>query len=217
MVVRESQPSIRKAPEPMLAIERPWIAEGLPSPTSPLERDARSPRGWRNRDSDGVGLAIVAALDRLCGAGASSSAAAAAAPIAIGASAAPRSRRNRGRFEVAESGGCGGACSASACGFKERSDGDGNGDGGAEFSLLDFLSCCYLCRKRLHGKDIYIYKEKAFCSMECRYRHIASEECQESFVGSDRVRRKSAAQEIASTPPQRCSGGPLFFTGVVVA
>ncbi|KAI3875302.1 hypothetical protein MKX03_000729 [Papaver bracteatum] len=41
----------------------------------------------------------------------------------------------------------------------------------------DFLSSCYLCRKKLHGKDIYMYRgEKAFCSTECRYQQIAADE-----------------------------------------
>ncbi|KAF5191264.1 Fcs-like zinc finger [Thalictrum thalictroides] len=42
----------------------------------------------------------------------------------------------------------------------------------------DFLSFCYTCKKDLgQGKDIYIYRgEKAFCSRECRYQEIISEE-----------------------------------------
>ncbi|KAH9305945.1 hypothetical protein KI387_010349, partial [Taxus chinensis] len=42
----------------------------------------------------------------------------------------------------------------------------------------DFLSACYLCRRQLrHGKDIYMYRgDKAFCSVECRYQQIVSDE-----------------------------------------
>ncbi|CAN8292480.1 unnamed protein product [Cochlearia groenlandica] len=33
----------------------------------------------------------------------------------------------------------------------------------------EFLSLCCLCKKKLQGKDIYMYKgEKGFCSKECR-------------------------------------------------
>ncbi|KAJ4758318.1 hypothetical protein LUZ62_068693 [Rhynchospora pubera] len=39
-----------------------------------------------------------------------------------------------------------------------------------------FLSRCFLCGKRLHGIDIYMYREKAFCSAECRSSQIAKDE-----------------------------------------
>ncbi|KAI3915164.1 hypothetical protein MKW98_011509 [Papaver atlanticum] len=46
-----------------------------------------------------------------------------------------------------------------------------------DYPPSDFLSSCYLCRKKLHGKDIYMYRgEKAFCSTECRYQQIAADE-----------------------------------------
>ncbi|XP_052202735.1 FCS-Like Zinc finger 10-like [Diospyros lotus] len=41
----------------------------------------------------------------------------------------------------------------------------------------DFMSCCYSCKKRLEGEDIYIYRgEKAFCSESCRSQEILMEE-----------------------------------------
>ncbi|XP_047313217.1 FCS-Like Zinc finger 13-like [Impatiens glandulifera] len=41
----------------------------------------------------------------------------------------------------------------------------------------DFLISCDLCKKKLDGKDIYIYRgEKGFCSSECRYSQILMEE-----------------------------------------
>ncbi|CAN8234734.1 unnamed protein product [Cochlearia groenlandica] len=41
----------------------------------------------------------------------------------------------------------------------------------------EFLSFCCLCKKRLQGKDIYIYKgEMGFCSVECRSVQIMKEE-----------------------------------------
>lgn len=41
-----------------------------------------------------------------------------------------------------------------------------------------FLSFCYNCKKNLgQGKDIYMYRgDKAFCSSECRFKEIMSEE-----------------------------------------
>lgn len=45
----------------------------------------------------------------------------------------------------------------------------------------DFLSSCHLCNQKLHGKDIYMYRgEKAFCSTECRYKQIVTDECKEN-------------------------------------
>ncbi|KAJ4953555.1 hypothetical protein NE237_030387 [Protea cynaroides] len=48
------------------------------------------------------------------------------------------------------------------------------------FLTPDFLSSCHLCRKKLHGRDIYMYRgEKAFCSTECRYQQIVTDEKKE--------------------------------------
>lgn len=42
-----------------------------------------------------------------------------------------------------------------------------------QYPVYDFLNSCQLCKKSLHGKDIYMYRgEKGFCSNECRYEHI---------------------------------------------
>jgi len=44
--------------------------------------------------------------------------------------------------------------------------------------VAHFLSACYLCKRQLsHGKDIYMYRgDKAFCSVECRFRQISMDE-----------------------------------------
>ncbi|KAF9616050.1 hypothetical protein IFM89_028516 [Coptis chinensis] len=78
------------------------------------------------------------------------------------------------------------------------------------FPTLDFLSSCYLCRKKLHGIDIYMYRgEKAFCSAECRCRQIAIDERKEK-CGSE----LSRTADVSSSPYTRDN---LFFTGVIVA
>ncbi|KFK26293.1 hypothetical protein AALP_AA8G229200 [Arabis alpina] len=72
-----------------------------------------------------------------------------------------------------------------------------------EFQGLGFLSSCYLCRKKLHGHDIFIYRgEKAFCSSECRSSHIANDE------------RKKRCKSKFSTSPY--PAGQIFSTGVLV-
>ncbi|KAE8675055.1 Oligouridylate binding protein 1B isoform 1 [Hibiscus syriacus] len=49
-----------------------------------------------------------------------------------------------------------------------------------EYPTSDFLSSCHLCKKKLHGKDIFMYRgEKAFCSSECRSTQIMVDERKE--------------------------------------
>ena len=72
-----------------------------------------------------------------------------------------------------------------------------------EFQGLGFLNSCYLCRKKLHGQDIFIYRgEKAFCSTECRSSHIANDE------------RKERCRSKFSTSPY--TAGQIFSSGVLV-
>ncbi|KAK6944714.1 Zf-FLZ domain [Dillenia turbinata] len=64
------------------------------------------------------------------------------------------------------------------------------------FPASDFLSSCHLCRKRLQGKDIYMYRgEKGFCSTECRYRQIVMDERKEHC----RSEASRSAVEVSSS------------------
>ncbi|WVZ57226.1 hypothetical protein U9M48_007636 [Paspalum notatum var. saurae] len=168
-----------------------WKSDGLPSPTSPLDR--ASPRGWRHRDAvGGVGLGILAALE---------TGAQPAAEAAVRASAPVL---------------CGARPSA---GSGAGSTGAGRGAGAAD----QFLACCDMCRRALDGRDIFMYRgERAFCSMECRYQAIVSDEFQEE---KERKRRAAAvvadvhavasAAEMAGSPCR--GGGQIFFTTGIVA
>ncbi|KAH7656490.1 Zf-FLZ domain-containing protein [Dioscorea alata] len=177
-MAKQLRPIIRRLPETIMTGERAALGGASSTPVSPLERDSQLLKGWRNREADGVGLGILAALDKAGGSEACRRFNV-SAPVTIGGGGDRRSgSRVRGCLEMSEVGS----------------------------PAMDFLSCCYLCRKRLHGKDIYMYRgEKAFCSVECRYRQIVNDECKEK-CGS------KVAPEIVSSP---CSGGRLFFTGVV--
>lgn len=78
--------------------------------------------------------------------------------------------------------------------------------------VADFLSCCYLCRKCLHGKDIYMYRgEKAFCSKECRYQQIVSDEYDHDTCESEACRPSDISGGIYTDDP------PQFFTGILAA
>ncbi|XP_075491373.1 FCS-Like Zinc finger 13-like [Primulina tabacum] len=72
----------------------------------------------------------------------------------------------------------------------------------------DFLSSCNLCKKQLHGKDIYMYRgDKAFCSSECRYSQIVMDERKEKCRSEN-----SRPVEVSSSP---LSNGHVFTTGIL--
>ncbi|XP_025798254.1 uncharacterized protein LOC112878070 [Panicum hallii] len=189
-------------------------SDGLPSPTSPLDR--ASPRGWRHREAvGGVGLGILAALE------------AQPTAAAVPRVSAPVSIARRARLEVSELG-CSGRCATSLCGGKSSS-GSRPASPGAAFRVAEFLSCCDMCRRPLDGKDIFMYRgERAFCSMECRYHAIVSDEFQEEKErkrraaaaavpsAADGLPKKAATAEMSGSP---CSGGggQIFFTTGIVA
>ncbi|KAK9099679.1 hypothetical protein Scep_023109 [Stephania cephalantha] len=78
-----------------------------------------------------------------------------------------------------------------------------------EMSTSDFLSFCYLCRKKLHGLDIFMYRgDQAFCSVECRCKQILRDERKDSYGAS----KKSL--DCAASP---CSAPTLFAAGVAAA
>lgn len=75
----------------------------------------------------------------------------------------------------------------------------------------DFLSSCHLCRKGLHGKDIFMYRgEKAFCSAECRQRQIKIDERKEQCRSE-----VSRSGEVSSSSYSYTSRGQIFSTGIV--
>ncbi|CAA0821521.1 Protein of unknown function (DUF581 [Striga hermonthica] len=177
-------------------------ADTATSSKKQTEPTAQSPRGLKSFDIGGVGLGIVAALGKsssdnkaLCGRNSSRS-----SPIPVMSTRNCRNSEEKivGMESVEE-------YTIVTChrpnksytraysnsednGFPYRIH--NNAKRGSVFhisparigdaSLIppqDFLSACNLCRKSLHGKDIYMYRgEKAFCSAECRYRQMRIDE-----------------------------------------
>ncbi|GAB4838093.1 hypothetical protein Ancab_027624 [Ancistrocladus abbreviatus] len=89
----------------------------------------------------------------------------------------------------------------------------GYGDSGGCPS--DFLSWCHLCRKTLHGKDIYMYRgEKAFCSAECRQRQIVMDERKERCRSEA---SRSSSVDVSSSPYTSSGRGQIFSTGIVAS
>ncbi|XP_042440419.1 FCS-Like Zinc finger 14-like [Zingiber officinale] len=199
--------SLKQSAETQIPPPFPFLLLLLPNPHSPfvgrsiemVHPPKPIVRRWWDRDRGRVGLGIAVALDH-DDAGPSPRKLHAAAPMMI---CSPRVRcgssapTGRAGFTV---GFCGGA---------RARVGDSPVAVAEESSAADFLSDCYVCRKKLHGEDIFMYREKAFCSMECRYKKMVADEYQEQHVSKARKR----STEIASSP---CSGGQLFFTGIVV-
>ncbi|KAL0346855.1 UNVERIFIED_CONTAM: FCS-Like Zinc finger 14 [Sesamum calycinum] len=92
----------------------------------------------------------------------------------------------------------------------------------AALEIADFLDSCFLCKKRLHGLDIFMYRvlawtlrehllkgEKAFCSAECRYRQISMDEQNEKC--------HSGARKPVEHSVSPCSDPLQFSTGVAAA
>ncbi|KFK44059.1 hypothetical protein AALP_AA1G210600 [Arabis alpina] len=70
----------------------------------------------------------------------------------------------------------------------------------------DSLSYCCLCKKNLKGKDIYMYKgDEGFCSEECRSVKIMEDNA--------KVQRKSTCVEVLSSP---YTGGQTSSAGIFV-
>ncbi|VVA95298.1 unnamed protein product [Arabis nemorensis] len=73
----------------------------------------------------------------------------------------------------------------------------------------EFLSSCCLCKKRLQGKDIYMYKgEMGFCSAECRSVQIMNEERKEQSKS-----QVSRNVDVSSSP---YSGEQSYSAGIFV-
>lgn len=220
---------IGKRPRPIIG----KLSELLIPGGNPLDFRIRSPRGMKNYDLGGVGLGIVAALEKsgdcrgrlavrgsiLKGMGGGG-----ASPILI----------DSGKFR-----GCGDWSEMESledytfvtCHGPEKSftkvyyDGGEQGrsrnisgpakepskwfiEDSPEYPTSDFLSCCYLCRKNLHGKDIFMYRgEKGFCSPECRSRQIMMDEQKER-------RCRSEVSRPTKVPVK--NSGQIFSTGILV-
>ncbi|KAJ0523218.1 putative Zf-FLZ domain-containing protein [Helianthus annuus] len=82
--------------------------------------------------------------------------------------------------------------------------------GGMVFEDVDFLSSCHLCKKKLHGLDIFMYRgEKAFCSEECRYKQISIDEHKEKYASGTR-KQSERVDSLCSSPMQ-------FLAGMAIA
>lgn len=172
--------------------------------TSPLDLKMQSPRGLKKYDLGGVGLGIVAALEKSSDGGREVSAKYAVCSFSLNRSnpipvnSGKICGRLNGFLEDFEDGGSSENYTYVTCRGPSKSftrvyyDGGEYGRTGHErhgldrfdnmgilqdsrpryeenFSTSDFLSSCHLCRKKLQGKDIYMYRYKYNCFSLSQY------------------------------------------------
>ncbi|KAL5572322.1 hypothetical protein UlMin_021919 [Ulmus minor] len=236
---------IGKFSELLVSGNRPGFFDAGSSPRSPLDLKVQSPRGLKNYNVGGIGLGIVAALEKsgnggrdnmakyaICG---SNSTRSDPIPVSSTKNSDGFCRKGCGEFDEESLENytyvtCRGPNKKSFTKVyydgvefgkvsNQRNDFGRNnnpsifdvpsGSSTEEISVFptsDFLSSCHLCRKKLHGKDIYMYRgEKAFCSPECRSRQIMMDERKERC-------RSEASRDVSSSS---CSRGQIFSAGIV--
>ncbi|KAE8689147.1 hypothetical protein F3Y22_tig00110940pilonHSYRG00032 [Hibiscus syriacus] len=213
---RRPRPMIGKLSELFVAGKKPgFFLDAAASPTGSSDIKTPSPKGMKRFDAGGVGLGIVAALDKhsVCSSN------------LIVVNFCKNRDGFRGRHEDLEmenleeityviSHGSGKSSSSTKVyydGGEQRRKCNNGARSVEDFSYptSDFLSCCHLCRKQLHGKDIYMYRgEKAFCSSECRATQIMTDERRE------RCRSEVSRSAKVSTS---CASGEIFFSTGILA
>ncbi|KAF5748405.1 hypothetical protein HS088_TW04G00358 [Tripterygium wilfordii] len=234
---QRTHPVIGKLSELLVSVNRAGlVSETTTSPRSPLDFKAQSPRcGTKCYELGGVGLGIVAALEKPSVKGHGILAKYAVTSPRSSTQWAPipvYSGRNGGGFDeeidlenytyvtchgpdnksitkVYYDGGDN--VRINVCEVKEKKEKKKSTRSCVDqnmYPVADFLSCCNLCKKQLHGKDIYMYRgEKAFCSPECRSRQIMVDERKEQ-CRSDAAR----SADLSSSPYTR---DHIFSTGIL--
>lgn len=186
MLSKRTHPMIGRLSELLVPSNRAGFLDVSTSPRTPLDYRIQSPRGLKNYDLGGVGLGIVAALEK------SSSDAGGREVLAKYGICSPNMSRsdpiplNSGkrcdcRFKQTEMESLEDYTYVTSYGPDKSltkvyyDDGQKGHDRIGVFSTAkepparfvdeaalygssDFLSSCHLCRKGLHGKDIYMYR-----------------------------------------------------------
>ncbi|KAL2458897.1 hypothetical protein Fot_55460 [Forsythia ovata] len=215
MLGQKSKPVIGVLTGSLVSGNRFGLVDVGISPTSTMEVKIQSPRGLRFCDLEGVGLGIVTALEKI-GEGRREIHANEAFCKTYSNRSKPipvESSKNCSRFR----GGLEGMEMHESYRNPFRIQSIKNKSPSifdisparfgsvTAFPPSDFLSSCNLCEKKLHGKDIYIYRgERAFCSAECRYRQIVMDE---------RIEKCSSRSVDVSNSPY--TDGHIFSTGIL--
>ncbi|KAJ7956011.1 DUF581 domain-containing protein [Quillaja saponaria] len=239
MLGKRPRPMIGKQSELLISGSRAGFLDTATSPRSPLDLNLKmqSPRGLKNYDLGGVGLGIVVALDKKSYEGGrevllkyaiSGSNLNRSNPIPVH----PIKNQDgfqfrKGGFNEIDVGSLeedytyvtshvpnktftkvyfnGGEAQILSSGYQKQRHVEAE----PSFPTSDFLSSCHLCRKKLHGKDIYMYRgEKAFCSTECRSSQIMMDERKEQC----RSEVSRSSMDVSSSSYTR---DQIFSTGIL--
>lgn len=200
---------------------------GPESPRGPLEYKIQSPRGLKNYIHGGVGLGILAALEK-SGEGGGEIIAKYSMNLenyTYVTSHTPNKSTTRVYFKGTEFGRskydprCNNYNNDSnkindfkkespARWEEEEDEAQHEEEDFAAFPVAHFLSSCHLCRKNLQGRNIFMYRgEKGFCSTECRYRQIVIDERKEQCNSST-----SRPADLSSSPYAK---DQIFSTGII--
>ncbi|GJV71817.1 putative nucleolysin TIAR-like protein [Tanacetum coccineum] len=168
------------------------VLEANFSPNTPLEFQVLSPTGVINRDMGGIGLGIVAALEHIPTKKSD--------PIPVSQSRSDGDLETVDSFEEEYTIVTFNKPNKSFTRVYRSEKAKETREQGCIFSISpsrfcdddmkvcqdsSFLSACHLCNKRLHGKDIYMYRgEMSFCSPECRSRQICMDEKPDKYCSS---------------------------------
>ncbi|XWS72296.1 hypothetical protein CRYUN_Cryun02cG0027900 [Craigia yunnanensis] len=238
MLRKSPRPMIGKLSELLVSGNKPRFLDVATSPRSPLDFKSPSPRSLKRYDVGGIGLGIVAALEKsstdscrqaICSSNLNRS-------NAIVVNPGKNCDIFRGRYDnldmesledytyVTRHGPGKSSTKVYYDGGDEQrrtsTRHDTNGFGAVKetsaarfvedvtYPTSDFLSSCHLCRKKLHGKDIYMYRgEKGFCSSECRSTQIMMDESKEQC--------RSDASRSAKVSTSSYNTGQIFSTGII--
>ncbi|KAK8660678.1 hypothetical protein V6N13_051593 [Hibiscus sabdariffa] len=181
MLGKRARPLIGNLPELLVPSHKPAFWDPLRSPRGPFELKTPSPRGLKRYDGSGggVGLGIIASMEK-------SILSSPATVVNHGALKGGFVGLEEDYTLVISHHGPGkSSTKVYFNGERQGTDNDNSGHDrnrlfGAvkeppspsstarlvedvEYPTLDFLSSCHLCKKKLHGKDIYMYRgEKGF-------------------------------------------------------
>ncbi|XVF88927.1 hypothetical protein PTKIN_Ptkin19aG0090100 [Pterospermum kingtungense] len=217
---------IGKLSELLVSGNKSWVMDVATSPRSPLDLKSPSPRGLKRYDVGGVGLGIVAALENStsdsCKHAICSSNLNRSYGVVVSSGRNCLDMESLENYTYVTSHGPGKPSSTkvyydgveqrrSSSGHDRNWSGDVKENTEARFveeisyPTSDFLSFCHLCRKKLHGRDIYMYRgEKAFCSPECRSSQITMDE-----------RKEQCRSEASRTAKVSTKTGQMFSTGIL--
>ncbi|GFS38506.1 cyclin-dependent kinase, putative [Actinidia rufa] len=222
MLGKKSPPVIGKPAGKWGSGNRTGFTDTATSPRSHLDFKIQSPRGLKNYDVGGVGLGIVAALEKSGDSGCENKTSGyggigdgssgglyfcdlswtQTSPTLLGCIAMGV---NMAMIELALKGEV--KTMVLPCLKYLRLDLETKPQ---PYPASDFLSSCHLCQKKLHGKDIYMYRgEKAFCSTECRYRQIVMDDRKEQCSS------EASRSADVSNSPAAYSNGHIFSTGIL--